>query len=82
MNWYATRHDDYHPPIVRGMRRQIRKEHTRARILSDEEICTIWKQAEANGTFGAIIRLAFDGATKPQGFNDEMVGCGRSTANG
>ena len=57
MNWYATRHDDYHPPIVRGMRRQNPKKHTRARILSDEEICSIWKQAEANGTFGAIIRL-------------------------
>jgi integrase len=57
MNWYATRHDDYHPPIVRGMRRQNPKEHTRARILSDDEIRAIWKQAEANGTFGAIVQL-------------------------
>ena len=56
MNWYATRHDDYTPPIVRGMRRQNQKAQARARILTDDEIRTIWKQAEANGTFGAILR--------------------------
>ncbi len=58
MNWYATRHDDYHPPIVRGMRRQNPKEHARARILADDEIRTIWKQAEASGMFGAFVRLS------------------------
>jgi integrase len=57
MNWYATRHDDYTPPIVRGMKRQSAKAQARARILSDNEIRLIWKQAEANGTFGAIIRM-------------------------
>jgi integrase len=56
MNWYATRHDDYTPPIVRGMRRQNQKAQARARVLTDDEIRTIWKQAEANGTFGAIVR--------------------------
>jgi integrase len=57
MNWYATRHDDYVPPIVRGMKRQSAKAQARARILSDDEIRLIWKQAEANGTFGAIVRM-------------------------
>jgi integrase len=57
MNWYATRHDDYTPPIVRGMRRQNPKAQARARILADDEIRLIWKQAEANGTFGAIVRM-------------------------
>lgn len=57
MNWYATRHDDYTPPIVRGMRRQNPKAQARARILDDTELAAIWKQAEANGTFGAIIQL-------------------------
>ena len=52
MNWYATRHDDYVPPIVRGMRRQNPKAQARARILADDEI-----RAEGNGTFGAIVRL-------------------------
>jgi integrase len=57
MNWYATRHDDYTPPIVRGMRRQNPQAQARARILGDDEIQVIWKAAEANGTFGGIIRL-------------------------
>jgi integrase len=57
MNWYATRHDNYVPPIVKGMRRTNPKERARARILADDEIRLIWKQAEANGTFGALIRL-------------------------
>ncbi len=53
----ATRHDDYTPPIVRGMRRQNAKAQARARILADDEIRLIWKQAEANGTFGAMVRI-------------------------
>jgi integrase len=57
MNWYATRHDDYTPPIVRGMRRQNPGAQARARILTDDEIRLIWKQAEANGVFGAILRI-------------------------
>jgi len=57
MNWFATRHDDYTPPIVRGMRRQNPKAQARARILEDAEIAAVWKQAEANGTFGGIVRM-------------------------
>ncbi|MPZ38501.1 MAG: DUF4102 domain-containing protein [Rhizobiales bacterium] len=57
MNWFATRHDDYTPPIVRGMRRQNPGAQARARILSDDEIRAIWKVAERNGTFGGIICL-------------------------
>jgi integrase len=55
MNWYATRHDDYSPPIVRGMKRQ--KVATRARVLDDAELRAIWQAAERNGTFGAIVRM-------------------------
>jgi integrase len=58
MNWFATRHDDYQPPIIRGMRRQNPKEQVRERILADDEIRAIWKAAEANGTFGAFVRIA------------------------
>jgi integrase len=57
-NWFATRHDDYTPPIIRGMRRQNPHAQARARILGDAEIATIWKVAESNGTFGGIIRIA------------------------
>jgi integrase len=55
MNWFATRHDDYNPPIVRGMKRQ--KVATRARVLDDAELRAIWQAAERNGTFGAIVRM-------------------------
>ena len=58
MNWYATRSDDYVPPIARGMRRTDPKSRKRARILDDDELRVIWKVAENNGTFGAIVRLA------------------------
>jgi integrase len=57
MNWYASRADDYVPPIVRGMRRTNPKERARARTLTDEEIRAVWKAAEANGSFGALVRL-------------------------
>jgi integrase len=54
-NWFASRDDDYVSPFVRGMRRH--QNGPRSRILSDAELRTIWKAAEANGQFGAIIRL-------------------------
>ena len=53
-NWYATRVDDYVSPVVRGMRQ---RSEPRSRILDDDELKLVWKQAEANGAFGAIIRL-------------------------
>jgi hypothetical protein len=56
-NWYATRHEDYNSPVVRGMRRTNPKEHARSRVLTDEELCAVWRVAEASGTSGALVRL-------------------------
>jgi integrase len=56
-SWYAARNENYNSPIVRGMRRSSPKERARKRILNDDELRTIWKAAEANGTFGSFIRL-------------------------
>jgi integrase len=56
-SWYATRHDDYVSPFVRGMRRSSPESRERARILDDGELRLIWKLAESSGTFGGIIRL-------------------------
>jgi integrase len=39
------------------MARTKPKERARDRILSDEELRAVWKQAEANGVFGAMIRF-------------------------
>jgi integrase len=54
--WYAARHDDYVPPFIRGMRRKAPVK--RDRILTDDELRTIWAEAEKRGQFGAILRLA------------------------
>jgi integrase len=55
MNWHASRSDSFRSPIVRGMARTKPKERARDRVLSDEELRAVWKQAEANGVFGAMI---------------------------
>jgi integrase len=57
MSWYAARHDDYVPPIVKGMRRTSPKERARSRILSDAELQALWPATEDGGTFSAFIRL-------------------------
>ena len=55
-NWYATRHEDYVSPFVKGMRRTVPAK--RERILTDVEIRAIWVEAQAGGRFGAIIQIA------------------------
>jgi integrase len=39
------------------MRRSSTKERARDRTLTDPEICLVWRAAEANGSFGAFVRL-------------------------
>jgi integrase len=41
-NWYATRDDDFTPPIVRGMARTKPKDRKRKRVLLDDEIRDVW----------------------------------------
>jgi integrase len=55
-NWYATRHDDYASPFVRGMRRNDPETRTRDRILDDDELRRVWRAAESAGSFGAMVR--------------------------
>jgi integrase len=54
-NWYATRDDQFNVPVVRGMARIKPKERARTRVLSDDEIRTIWPELAKAGTFGALI---------------------------
>jgi integrase len=56
-NWFAARDDNYNAPFVRNMRRTPPQDRRRDRTLTDAEIRQIWKTAEANGQYGAIIRL-------------------------
>jgi integrase len=56
MFWHAARRDNYSPPTVRGMKRQ--QTASRARVLTDDEIRTVWRAAEGQaGAFAAIARL-------------------------
>ena len=58
MSWFATRHDDYQPPVIRGMRRRSQKQHARKRVFTDDELCEVWRAAEDGGTFGGFVRIA------------------------
>src|SRR5207302_5790136 len=55
LNWYADRDDDFAPPRLKGLKRATGPEHKRDRVLSHDEIRAIWKAAESNGTFGAVV---------------------------
>lgn len=41
-NWYATRDDEFTPPIVRGMARTKPKDRKRKRVLSDDDLRDVW----------------------------------------
>ena len=58
MRWFETRDDDYRCAVTGKMRRTDSRDRKRDRVLSDDEIRTIWAAAAANGKFGAILRLA------------------------
>jgi integrase len=45
-SWYATRHDDYTPPFVRGMKRVAATARKRDRILTDAELRKLWRTAQ------------------------------------
>jgi integrase len=55
-NWHATRSRHYRSPLVKGMRRG--KATKRDRILNDDELRAVWKVAETNDIYGALVRLA------------------------
>jgi integrase len=55
-NWHAGRSDEFRTPIVRGMRRRNTKEHARNRILSDDELRSVWQAADA-GPFGCFVKF-------------------------
>jgi integrase len=56
-NWQQARDDDFLSPVVQGMRRSKPSERARDRILSDDEIRTVWARAGECGSFGALVKL-------------------------
>jgi integrase len=61
-NWYATRDDEFVSPVVKGMARSRPKERARERILTDDEIRSIWSlldDPEFQACFGPALKLLF-----------------------
>jgi hypothetical protein len=56
-NWHASRSDDFRSPIVRGMPRTKLANGQGNRILSDDELRNVWKQADTNGAFGSLVKF-------------------------
>lgn len=58
MNWHAARDDDFRSPIVKGVRRRKPSEHTRARILNDDELRALWRATDGTpGPFGYFCKF-------------------------
>ena len=55
-HWQQQRDDNFVSPIIRGMARTSTKERARDRILTDDEIRSIWKFTSTD-TFGALLRF-------------------------
>ena len=70
LNWYATRDDQFAPPIVKGMSRaRPAAERARSRILVDDEIVDLWTALDALGEeapacFPSFVRALFLTATR------------------
>jgi integrase len=56
-SWVQKRSDDYTPPFARGMRRVAASQRVRSRVLSDDELRTVWRAANDTGVLGDIIKL-------------------------
>src|SRR5262249_47990112 len=57
-NWHAIRSDEFNSPIVRGMARRKPEELERSRVLTDDELRTIWRTAETfDGPWGQFVRV-------------------------
>ena len=75
MNWYALAARRLQSADRRGMRRQSPHAQARTRTLTDDEIRAIWRAAETDGTFGALIRIALLTAQR----REKSAPCGGTT---
>jgi integrase len=59
LSWYAERDDEFNlnAAFVRVRARANPKERARTRVLSDDEIRTIWPLLGKAGTFGALLKI-------------------------
>ena len=57
MNWHALRDDDFRSPIIPGLHRYDTAANARSRVLTDDELRTIWQASDDSGYFGALIKF-------------------------
>ena len=57
LNWWQTRDEDFVSPIVKGMGRYKAKDRERKRVLTDDELRTIWAKTETGEPFHALVRF-------------------------
>jgi integrase len=64
-NWYATRDDEFTPPIVRGMARTKPNDRNLKRILADDEIRNLWTALDTmEGCYPRFVKTLLLTATR------------------
>jgi integrase len=56
-NWHAGRDDDFTSPIVKAMVRYSVKDNARERVLTDDELRSLWKAAGEAGYLGSCLKF-------------------------
>ena len=56
-SWLVSRDDDYVPPFARGMSRVPVEDRKRKRILDDDELRAVWREAGDAGAFGDLVKM-------------------------
>jgi integrase len=57
LGWHAVRDENYRSPIIRGMARTKPAQLARSRILTDDELRSVWAAASAPGPFPALVKF-------------------------
>jgi integrase len=80
LSWYAERDDQFNltAAFVRAEPRANARERARTRVLSDDEIRTIWPELSKVGTFGALAKTLLLTAQR----RDEVAHMSRSEIGG
>ncbi len=63
MGWHAARTDDFASPIIRGMARTRPRERARERVLTDDELRSVWTAAESVAGLVPSFASSFDCGT-------------------
>lgn len=56
-SWHQSRVENYTSPIVAGMRRTKTDDRARTRVLNDDEIRVVWREASELDIFGGLVKF-------------------------